>query len=106
MDAFERRDSFRRYAPVHVSPPDGSRTVDAKGVVSLRGIFLEGKDALPTLWENALVGVEAELGGVKPLQAVCLVTRPEERKDVGFFLTWKTLDFENERELARYLDEK
>lgn len=106
VDAFERRESLRRYANVKLTPPTGP-TVGTKGIVSLRGIFFEGSDALPSAWGGALVGVEADLGGPNgPLRAVCLVTPPNERPRGGHLLTWKTLDFEAERELARYLDEK
>ncbi len=103
-DGFERRDSLRRYAPVKLSPPDGGALVETRGIVSLRGVFLEGAQALPSAWGNALIGVEADLGGPALLKAVCLVAPPEAGRG-GFLLTWKTLDFENERELARYLDE-
>jgi hypothetical protein len=102
-DHFERRDSLRRYAPISLRPPDGGDALETKGVVSLRGIFLEGANAVPSTWQGALVQVEAQLGGAKPLKAVCLVAVPE--RSSGFLLTWQTLDFENERELARYLDE-
>jgi hypothetical protein len=105
-DAFERRDSLRRYAPVKLTPPDGGAVVENKGVVSLRGVFLEGATALPASWVNALIGVEADLGSPKPMRSVCLVTSSAESRGAGFLLTWKTLDFEAERELARYLDEK
>ena len=105
-DSFERRDSLRRYAPVRLTPPDGSPPAETKGVVSLRGIFLEGAQAIPPAWVGALVGVEADLGSTDPLRAICLVAGPTEGKTAGFLLTWKTIDFAAERELARYLDEK
>lgn len=104
-DAFERRDSLRRYAPVRIRPPDGGAPVETKGVVSLRGIFLEGQDALPSSWGGALVAVSADLGGAAPFLAVCLVADGEVRPKGGHLLTWKTVDFEAERLLARYLDE-
>lgn len=104
MDAFERRDSLRRYATVKLTPPTGP-TVVTKGTVSLRGIFFEGHDALPAAWGDALIGVEADLGGKAPLKAVCLMAGTSDRPKGGHLLTWKTLDFEAERELARYLDE-
>lgn len=105
VDAYERRDSLRRYATVKITPPTGAPVVMTKGTVSLRGIFFEGTDSLPSSWGGALVGVEAELGGNAPLRAVCLVAAGTERPKGGHMLTWKTLDFDAERELARYLDE-
>jgi hypothetical protein len=104
-DAFERRDSLRRYATVKLTPPTGAPVVMTKGTVSLRGIFFEGQDSLPASWSGALVGVETDLGGAAPLRAVCLVAAASERPKGGHMLTWKTLDFDAERELARYLDE-
>lgn len=104
-DSFERRDSLRRSAPVKISPPEGP-PIFARGVVSLRGIFLEGTAAIPENILNAFVGVEADLGGEKPFLAVCQIAPPpDDRPHAGHLLTWRTLDFEAERELARYLDE-
>jgi hypothetical protein len=104
-EAFERRDSLRRYASIRLTPPGGD-PVETKGVISLKGIFLEGAQAIPESWYGATVAVEADLGSVQRLRASCLVSPPPpERATAGHLLTWQPLDFEAERELARYLDE-
>ncbi len=99
----ERRDSLRATTTVRILV-GGKAPIQRKGIVSLKNVFLEGGGALDASLEGASGLVEADAGdGVLSLPIT--VARPQGRPEAGWVLFFGELDFEQERRLARFLDE-
>lgn len=100
----ERRDSLRATTTTRVLL-DGFTPLERKGIVSLKNVFLEGATALVEMCEGRSGRVEIDAGdGVLSLPITA--SRPQGRPGAGWVLAFGDLDFEQERRLARFLDEQ
>jgi hypothetical protein len=99
----ERRDSLRATTTVRVLV-EGWSPIERKGIVSLKNVFLEGAGALDDGHEGKDGRVEFEASD-GALSLPMRIARPQGRPEAGWVLAFAELDFEEERRLARFLDE-